>query len=346
MSPPISIADLDHILAHTREMWEEMRGKRIFVTGGTGFVGVWLIESFLHANESLGLNAEMVVLSRAPDRFLERVRHLEGQRGLRFIAGDVRDFSPSGGCFPFIIHAAANVGGRDGKVTAGEVFDTISDGTRHLLGALDQRPPEKLLLVSSGAVYGRLPAGLTHVPESYSGAPDPLSPASAYGLGKLVAEHLCAVHAASNRYQLKIARCFTFIGPHLPLDGVYAIGNFLRDGMRGGPFRPVGDGTAIRSYLYAADLAIWLWTLLFRGASGSAYNVGSPTSISIRSLSREVATHFNVPALEPAVLSSGGPPSVYVPDVGRAGAELGLVERIPLASAISRTTSWLLATHS
>jgi dTDP-glucose 4,6-dehydratase len=66
--------DLDHILAHTEGLWEELRGKRVFITGGTGFFGCWLLESFAWANEKLGLNASMLVLTRNLEAFKKKVQ--------------------------------------------------------------------------------------------------------------------------------------------------------------------------------------------------------------------------------------------------------------------------------
>jgi nucleoside-diphosphate-sugar epimerase len=332
-------ADLDHVLAHTAGLWEELRGRRIFITGGTGFFGCWLLESFARANDHLGLKASAVVLTRNPKAFAAKMPHLPGRADLIFHTGDVRDFSFPTGAFDFVIHAGTTSGA---PVAPMEMFVTIVDGTRRVLEFAAKHEARKLLFVSSGAVYGRQPSELTHVPENFAGAPDPLDPASAYGAGKRAAELLCSLSAGRPSLEIKIARCFAFVGPYLPLDAHFAIGNFIRDGLRGGPVQVRGDGTPYRSYLYAADLAVWLWTILFRGKSCHPYNVGSEEAFTIHQMAAAVAQTFQ-PARNVIVDKepvSGTAVQRYIPDTRRAQEELGLRTRINLKNSIQRTISW------
>lgn len=339
---PLPLEDMKHVLEQTRELWEEARGQSFFITGGTGFFGMWLLESFVFVNETLGLKARATVLTRSPAAFRVRAPHLIDRGDLEFVTGDVRTFPFPGGQFPFVIHASAQASARLNEEAPLEMIDTIIAGTRRVLNFASQVGVRKLLFISSGAVYGRQPETETHVAENSRNAPDPLLPGSAYGEGKRVSEHMCVVDANGHGYEAKIARCFTFVGPHLPLDAHFAIGNFIRDAMGGKPIKVSGDGTDCRSYLYASDLAIWLWTLLFRGSPGRAYNVGSPHSIAISELASEVAA---------ALGSTGGiriaqPQSPekliarYVPDVSRAAAELGLRVTVPQREAIRKTAAW------
>jgi nucleoside-diphosphate-sugar epimerase len=332
-------SDLDHILAHTQGLWEELRGQRLFLTGGTGFFGCWLLESFAYANEQLGLNARAVVLTRNPGAFAAKAPHLAKRSDLEFVTGDVRNFPFPEGSFSHVIHAGAT---SSAPVEPGETFSTIVDGTRRVLEFAAAHGTRKLLFVSSGAVYGRQPSDLAHVTEDYPGAPDPLDPASAYGEGKRAAELLCALASRQHGFEAKIARCFAFVGAHLPLDAHFAIGNFIRDALRGGPIQVKGDGSPFRSYLYAADLAVWLWTILFRGHPARAYNVGSEAGMTIAEVARAVRDSVTPPPrvqiAQPP--NPAQPASRYVPATHKARTELGLQETVDLSEAIRRTVLW------
>jgi nucleoside-diphosphate-sugar epimerase len=130
----------------------------------------------------------------------------------------------------------------------------------------------------------------------------------------------------------------------MPLDWHFAIGNFIGDALARGPIRLSGDGSPFRSYLYAADLAIWLWTMLANGAPGRAYNVGSERSMSLWDVARSVSTTLREAGAGAPMRTRepdpAAPPSRYVPSTRRAREELGLDEWIGLEDAVRRTYAW------
>lgn len=339
---PLPVADLDHILNETRPLWEEMRGKRIFITGGTGFFGCWLVESFLHINRHLSLSAHATILTRDPAAFVKKCPHIAADPALALHTGDVRNFSFPVGGFEFLIHAATEASGKQAAEKPLEMLTTIIDGTERILDFATTHGTRKLLLTSSGAVYGKQPANLTHIPEDYLGGPDPLDHASVYAEGKRVSEQMCALQSTHGSIEIKIARCFAFVGPHLPLNAHFAIGNFIGDSLAGRPIKIKGDGTARRSYLYASDLAIWLWTMLFRAQGLVPVNVGSAQDLSILELAQAVVQSLNL-SVDVHVAKSpdpGVPVARYVPSVSRAKMMLGLDQTVGLQEAIRRTARW------
>ena len=337
-TPPLPGRDLDGVVERTRSLWEESKGNRFFVTGGTGFFGRWLIESWACANDTLSLGMEMVVLARNPDSFLASAPHLSERGDLRFHKGDVKSFDPPKGSFDHIVHAATTSARHISEV---ETLDTILFGTRRVLDFAGTCGAKNYLFTSSGAVYGKQPDTLERIPEDYPGAPGIDNPASSYGEAKRTAELMGLVHGSHSDFAAKIARCFAFVGPLLPLDTHFAIGNFIRDAMDGKPIRIKSDGRVVRSYLYASDLVIWLWTILFRGESSKAYNVGSPDPVSLPELAEMVAQAAGSQA-DFEVL--GKPQSLhtdrYVPCTAKARDELGLNTYTGLKESLRRTLAF------
>lgn len=333
-SSPLA-ADLQHVLEHTSDLWTELKGKRLFITGGTGFCGTWLLESFVWACDTLGLNAEALVLTRRPDAFRIKVPHIATHSCVRVLQGDVRTFEFHEAPCAFIIHAASDVAtGRTSRAD-GATTDVIVGGTQRVLDFGRQSHVRKVLFVSSGAVYGRQTVSCVAEDEADAHR---IGHASDYGEAKRLGELMCE----RSGLDVKIARGFAFVGPHLPLNGGFAIGNFIRDALKGGPVRVAGDGTPRRSYLYAADLVIWLWTILFRGAPARAYNVGSDHDVSIADAARIVASSAGtaVPVVIERAPGGAQAPERYVPDTRRAKQELGLCEWIDLRESVIRTVAW------
>ena len=336
-------SDLDRVLGVADEALCDLRGARLFVTGGTGFVGTWLLESLVWANRKLELDLHAVVLTRDPDRFAVKAPHIAADSAISLFAGDVMDFEPPSGPITHVIHAAAESGTRQNELDPLRMIDTVVQGTRHVLDAACGWGTPKVLFVSSGAVYGPQPSDIDRIPEEFLGGPDQLAPGTAYAEAKRLAELLCATYAARRGLPVKIARCFAFVGPYLPIDVHFAIGNFIRDGLGGGPIVVRGDGTPSRSYLYASDLASWLWTILARGESGRAYNVGSEEGRSIAEVARIVAEQFDPTpdvSVANAAVEENGSRNLYVPSTRRAREELGLRETVGLAEAVARTIAW------
>lgn len=343
VSNPLSL-DLDHILAHTEPGWDELRGGRLFITGGTGFFGKWFLESFIWANERLNLKAKALVLTRNNMRLRSEAPHLLGSRHVEFLHGDVRNYEFPTGTFSHIIHAATTSAEETfNNEPALAKYETIVDGTRRTLEFAARCHAQKLLLTSTGGAYGPQPDDVMLMPEDFNGAPDITRPVSSVlGEAKRVAELLARIYSESHQFEAKICRCFTFIGPYLQLDIHYAAGNFIRDALRGNPIHVRGDGSAVRSFLYAPDLMIWLWTSLFRGTSGRLYNVGSERAISVGELASMIAkisgsqVIFENRAIDLPTSSS----AQYVPSVHRITSELGVSELISLEESIKRTLSF------
>ena len=322
---------------------EPLRGGRLLIAGGTGFVGTWLAEAAAFLNDAHGFDLHLVLMARETDAFGMAMPHLTGRPEFRLMRGDIRGLRDLPAEVQWIIHAGATPDNRVHNTDPLRTMDTIVNGTKAALEAAVRLPTlNGFLNLSSGLVYGPQPPESKQISEKDFHGFDPSAFGSVYAEAKRMAETLCFAYANQQRLRVVNARPFAFIGPYQHLDRPWAINNFIRDGLHGGPIRILGDGETVRSYLYPADMAVWLLAILASGQSGESYNVGSPQEITLRAAAELVADQF--PA-RPAVTAS--PPSArqtghsrFVPDVTRIGQTLGLAPRFDLTTAIRRTLQW------
>lgn len=333
--------DLNNILKQTETVWRQLNGARLFITGGTGFIGCWLLESMRHAHLHLNIDIHATVLTRNPKAFQRKAQHLFDYPCFSFVVGDVCNFDTPAEDFTHIIHAATDASAQLNESDPRRMFDTVVQGTRKVLDFAVERSVNRLLFLSSGAVYGRQPYEIENVSEDWRGAPDCINPRYAYAEGKRAAEMLCAIYNKQFGVSIPIARIFALLGPYLPLDIHFAAGNFILNAMHGKPVIVNGNGAPFRSYLYASDLTVWLWHMLVRAVSCKPYNVGSDKSVSIKELAATVSNligngEFTVLGAQ----DSGWNPGRYVPDVSLIGKDLGLCRTVELDEAIVKTAGW------
>lgn len=337
--------DFQQILEQGESAFKDLKNGRVFLTGGTGFIGRWLLESFRFANVQLELNIKVVILTRQPKEFQLNYPELFEYPAFEFVLGNINQLPfekiKQLGPFSHLIHAATDASAELNENNPIQMFETVVGGTKQVLDLSVQMQIPRILYLSSGAVYGQQPKNLALVDEQYMGAPDCLNPRNAYAEGKRASEMLCAIYAKQHGCSISSARIFAQLGPFLNLNIHFAAGNFIRDALSGKKIIINSDGRPERSYLYPTDLIVWLLMILFKGAPGESYNVGSQEAVSIAQLAALTSNLVGNAGYEILGLSdSGWNPGRYVPSNAKICRELGVRQTIQLEEAILRTASW------
>jgi UDP-glucuronate decarboxylase len=314
----------------------------LLLSGGTGFFGRAFLD-YLQSHHDQHPSIAVCVLTRSTSRFLELYPRFASLPWLKLFQCDLLEPSslPRDRKFSHVIHAATEAT-RSSVLDYKRQYFEIIDGARNVLDLAIQSDASRFLMISSGAAYGLQPSAMNKISETWTGSPPLELASSAYGLGKRAAEHMCALYHDSHGLDYSIARCFAFVGPDLPLNAHYAIGNFIFDALSGRDIIVKGDGLPLRSYLYQADLARWLYTLLLHGRDGETYNVGSDVAISIGDLAKLVCS-----LIDPSrsVLIRGESTGIasasnYVPSVSKVVDEFDLRVETSLRDAILLTANW------
>jgi dTDP-glucose 4,6-dehydratase len=200
---------------------------------------------------------------------------------------------------------------------------------------------KRMLNVSSGLVYGAKPVGAEPIGEHAFGGIDSASLVNVYAEAKRMAETISAAYRSQHRLPIITVRPFSFVGPYQSLDRPWAINNFIRDTLHGGPVRIQGDGQTVRGYMYGADFAWWVLNILVRAEVGQAYNVGSPHGINLLDLASKIAGLVpSQPRISTGLFSEGIPRTSFIPNTSAVARDFGLTQAFELSDSLRRTIEW------
>lgn len=333
--------DLEEIVQLSKDNFLKLKNSEIFITGGTGFIGCWLLESLLYANEKLDLNLRVTILTRNFKSFQKKAPHLANYNKFKFWEDEILNNNFPKQKFSHIIHAATDASASLNENNPIKMFDTIVEGTKNILNYAQSNNVNKILFLSSGAVYGRQPWKMKNIKEDWSGDVDFIDPRLTYAEGKRAAEMLCAIFAKQYNLNISIVRIFALLGPYLSLDIHFAAGNFIRDAIQGKEIIVHGNGLPCRSYMYASDLIVWLLHLLLHGENCEPYNVGSDETISIKDIAKKTSKILGGHGYKVMeIKDSGWNLGRYVPDTSKAFVNHGLKKTVSIEDAIIRTALW------
>ncbi|MBM9589050.1 NAD(P)-dependent oxidoreductase [Leptospira sp. 201903075] len=317
-------------------------GESLLITGGTGFIGRWLLETFLYAKLNHGLDLSISILTRDENRFLNTYPKYKNSYDLQhfsLLVGDIQSELDKTKKYTYIIHAATESDSRNRESIAKKTFDTIVLGTKNVLEYAAEIGTKNFLFLSSGAVYGN--SATDNIDEEFNGAPR-IESKNTYGESKRAAELLCQIYGENSFIHVSIVRCFAFVGPGLPLDSNYAIGNFIKNVLDGESIHIKGDGTPVRSYMYPTDLVVWLLHSLLKTKKTDIFNIGSDLPISIRDLA-ELVLELSGEKTSIQVDSNPLPNqriNWYVPSTAKIKSMLTLDIKYSLRESIQKTLSY------
>jgi nucleoside-diphosphate-sugar epimerase len=325
------------------EKLSPLKASTLAITGGTGFLGSWLLELVSVLNHKHNFGTEVVVFARDTDKFSRKRPHLASLPFVRLVKGDITYDCDLPRNTKWVIHAAANRDRRHHSSFPIQTMTVIAQGTERVLRSLESCTNLQMVAnLSSGLVSGDQPLDMDRTPVGFNGVVPLNTVMSSYTEAKRYAELLCTSFRVEQRLPIINIRPFSFMGPYQTLESPWAVTSFIQDAIKSRPIRVLGNGNTTRSYMYPSDAAYWILRFLTAAESGRSYNLGSPEAVTLESLATAVATSFSPrpEILFSAINKAGAPVSRLVPDTTTGAEEFGLQVTVPFSKALNRTLDW------
>jgi dTDP-glucose 4,6-dehydratase len=241
----------------------------------------------------------------------------------------------------YIIHAAGTPDSKEHVSNPIKIVETFYRGTQNILDLASRLPNLiKFLHISSNKIYGNNYS--TTPMDEINSTIQEYNNQDLYSESKRISETICKAYISELHLPILIARPFAFIGPFQSLDKPWAINNFIRDAILGGPIRILGNEFTSKSYMYGSDFANYILNILAIGKIGEAYNIGSSSPITLLELANKIRNLTNS-EIEIKIRSSKdnySKTTFDVPLTTKIEKELNVNEYFRIDEALKRTIMW------
>ena len=324
--------DLNQILIENSSEFNSLEGKKILILGGTGFVGSWLSKAIVNYNSNGGF-CDLTIASRNINSVKDI--YIDIKTRPRTISLDIsRDLIDNICQYDLVINCATASSVKIGSEHVDHLYRTITEGSRNLVDSLSLCDNKlRFVNISSGAVTALTSIECKTNPETCP-KEHIASASGAYSHGKNIAEKI--VQNAIDRDLINgvSLRLYAFLGPGLPLDQHFAVGNFMANAVQKTPILIRGNPNTIRSYQYPTDLV----REILKAATSSkraTIEVGSREPIAMMDLAQKISKITS--NVEVTSGDSSAPISKYFPHSFSEN-----IDSVSLDDAIYRWWKWLM----
>lgn len=324
--------DLGLIAARVESLWP--RRKRFLISGGTGFMGRWLVESIFKLESQLKTENEFFIISRRSREIIFQEIPILKNSCFTMIQSNLQDFTKVEGTIHYVIDAASDVALTKAGQSQQINFSNSMEGTKNLLRIAVEKQVEKYLYVSSGGVYAN--SNGPQVESNFNPSKDSSGLVQNYNDAKRAAEGLVIKVAGETGLVAQIVRCFSFVGPYV--SSQMAVIQFLQSVIRKKSIE-LSSPSAIRSYMHPVDMCVGLFQILLTPAKSIVFNLGSSQPVRLDRLIAEIGkatgTQPEVKLCESFTRSLAG--QCYYPNTELIEKELKFQMQIQLPEALKKT---------